>query len=55
MTLEQALLNNESAETLEEARQIIEEMRDAIMEGEDPEEILGDYGLEPDYVFDILC
>ncbi len=54
MNLEQALVNNESAETIEEARQIIAEMRDAVLEGEDPEELLWDYGLEPDYVFDIL-
>jgi hypothetical protein len=54
MNLEQALISNGSAETIEEARQIIAKMRNALLRGEDPEELLGFYGLEPDYVFDIL-
>jgi hypothetical protein len=54
MELAEALVRNESAENLKEAFQIIAEMRDAVLDGEDPEELLADYGLEPDYVFDIL-
>jgi len=54
MTLEQALVNNESAETRGEAREIIAEMRERVSDGEDPEDVLHEYGLEPDYVFDIL-
>jgi uncharacterized protein (DUF433 family) len=29
-------------------------MREAVMNGADPEDLLYDYGLEPDYIFDIL-
>jgi hypothetical protein len=38
----------------EEANDIIVEMRSRVEDGEDPEEILFDEGLEPDYVFDLL-
>lgn len=38
----------------EEAEQIISDMREAILSGEDPEELLHDEGLEPDYIFDLL-
>lgn len=37
-----------------EADDIISEMQEQVWEGEDPEELLYDIGLEPDYVFDIL-
>lgn len=30
------------------------EMRDRVLNGEDPEEVLYDFGLEPDYVFDLI-
>ncbi len=33
----------------------ISEARQAILDGEDPEEVLADYfGLEPDYMFDLI-
>jgi len=54
MILIKALINNESAESIEEAREIIAEMRERVADGEDPEDVLHEYGLEPDYVFDIL-
>ncbi len=38
----------------EEADERIQEMRELVAEGEDPEEVLYDEGLEPDYIFDIL-
>ena len=38
----------------EEATKRIEEMKEKVAKGEDPEDILYDEGLEPDYVFDIL-
>lgn len=40
----------------EEAAEGIAEARDAVLlDGEDPEEVLADwFGLEPDYVFDLL-
>lgn len=38
-----------------EAQELIEEAMDRVDAGEDPEEILyEDFGLEPDYVFDII-
>ena len=38
----------------EEAREIAEEMADRVRLGEDPEQVLHDCGLEPDYVFDLI-
>lgn len=39
----------------EEADETIEEMREMVLAGDDPEEVLRDMvGLEPDYMFDIL-
>jgi hypothetical protein len=41
--------------TSEEADAMIEEAKAQVLEGEDPEEVLmNDFGLEPDYVFDLL-
>jgi polyhydroxyalkanoate synthesis regulator phasin len=40
--------------TKEEAEACVEEMRADVESGSDPEELLYDYGLEPDYVFDLL-
>ena len=37
-----------------EADELIKESRTAVLNGEDPEEVLYDLGLEPDYVFDLL-
>ncbi len=37
-----------------EAKAYVEEMRKRVLEGEDPEEVLYDEGLEPDYVFDLI-
>ena len=47
-----ALINQDYSEA--EAIEIISEMRERLYEGEDPEEILYEYGLEPDYIFDIM-
>lgn len=33
---------------------LIQDMRDMVGEGADPEELLHDEGFEPDYIFDIL-
>lgn len=49
-----ALINSEQAENRKEAEEIIAEMKARVLDGEDPEEVLYDFGLEPDYVFDIL-
>jgi hypothetical protein len=40
--------------TEEEVDELIEEMRDRVADGEDPEDVLYDEGIEPDFVFDIL-
>ena len=40
--------------TADEAREQVEEMHQDILNGADPEELLYDIGLEPDYIFDIL-
>lgn len=52
--LKQVLINRDSL-TSTEADLLIEEARLRVAEGEDPEEILfEEFGLEPDYVFDLL-
>ena len=39
-----------------EALNLIDEARELVMCGEDPEELLfNEFGLEPDYIFDLLC
>lgn len=38
----------------EDALNLIAEMRERVLDGEDPEEVLFEEGLEPDYVFDLL-
>ena len=35
-------------------KEIAEEMAHLVRLGEDPEQVLHDYGLEPDYVFDLI-
>jgi hypothetical protein len=37
-----------------DAEALIKEMRKRVENGEDPEQVLYEEGLEPDYVFDIL-
>ena len=40
--------------TYKQASDEMAEMKGRVREGEDPEEILHEIGLEPDYVFDLL-
>lgn len=40
--------------TDEEAEEMIMEMKQRMYEGENPEELLFDEGLEPDYIFDLI-
>lgn len=40
--------------TEQEAKNLVEEMRERVYEGENPEDVLYDEGLEPDYIFDII-
>ena len=49
------LIMRRDALTSEEADELIEEAKERVADGEDPEEILHeDFGLEPDYIFDLL-
>jgi hypothetical protein len=46
---------NRDGLTSDEANAMIAEAKERVLEGEDPEEILySDFGLEPDYLFDLL-
>ena len=40
--------------TEEEAKEVVAEARLLIADGENPEEVLYDLGLEPDYIFDLI-
>lgn len=50
----QTILMRRDGMTRDEARDAINEMRQRVMDGEDPEELLHEIGLEPDYIWDIL-
>ena len=52
MTLIEAL-KNQGYDT-EEIKNIMEDMAEGVNAGIDPEDCLMDYGLEPDYVMDLL-
>lgn len=41
--------------TKAEAKELVDEAKEAVYNGEDPEEILLEwFGLEPDYIFDLI-
>jgi len=40
--------------SVEAAKSVLKGMIEEVNEGEDPEEVLFDYGLEPDYVIDLV-
>jgi hypothetical protein len=40
--------------TSSEADEFIKELRERVLDGEDPEEVLYEIGLEPDYIFDLI-
>ena len=53
-SLKQVIMRRDGLSS-QEADELIESAREQILEGEDPEEvILNDFGLEPDYIFDLL-
>jgi hypothetical protein len=52
MTLLEALVNQ--GHDVADAQELIRDMKRAVAEGEDPEELLHAEGLEPDYVMDLL-
>ena len=54
MTLLKAIMEGHDL-TREEAREMIEDMRSRVLEeNEDPEEVLHEEGLEPDYIHDLI-
>jgi hypothetical protein len=48
-----AIMSREDC-TLEEAEEMVREMRVEVQLGGDPEEVLFDWGFEPDYFMDII-
>ncbi len=53
-TLKEVLISRDEMSP-EEADKAITEAKERVYEGEDPEEILlEEFGLEPDYIFDLL-
>lgn len=52
MTLREALIG--TGMSLEDVQGAIDCMTTDILEGADPEDVLEEYGLEPDYVLDLL-
>jgi len=40
--------------SLKEAEEYLSELQDRVAEGDNPEELLYDEGLEPDYIFDLI-
>ena len=54
MTEVENILINRDGNTPDEAFEILEEMRERVLEGENPEELLYEIGLEPDYIFDLF-
>lgn len=54
MTLIKALMEGHDLSSAE-ARELIEEMRKRVHDdNEDPEEVLYEEGLEPDYIYDLI-
>ena len=52
-TVKEILIDRDGM-TAEEADEEIRDMKRQVLNGENPEEILYDIGLEPDYIFDIM-
>lgn len=53
-TLKQVLMRRDDM-SAQEADDAIAEARERVLEGEDPEEVLmEEFGLEPDYILDLL-
>lgn len=55
MTAIEQILMNRDGMSRDEAREALEDARAMVMDGADPEEVLyEEFGLEPDYVFDLI-
>lgn len=48
------VLMNRDGITRQEAEEMRRDMQERMAEGEDPEELLYEVGLEPDYIMDIM-
>jgi nucleoid DNA-binding protein len=53
MKLLDAIMSREEC-TKEEAQEIVDEMNAEIADGENAEDVLREYGFEPDYIFDLI-
>lgn len=51
--LESVLMKRDEL-SLSEAKELINDMREEIESGEDAEDVLYSYGIEMDYIFDVL-
>lgn len=53
-TIQQILMRRDGM-SREDANELIHELRQRVLEGEDPEELLHDeLGLEPDYIWELI-
>ena len=53
-TITQILMRRDGM-SREDARELVQELRQRVLEGEDPEELLHDeLGLEPDYIWELI-
>lgn len=53
MTLLEAIMNRDQC-SVEEAQELIDYLKEQVLEGEDPEEVLYNEGFEPDYIFELI-
>jgi len=53
MKLKEALIIGQDMSATE-AEEAIKEMQEQVLEGENPDDVLHDMGLEPDYIFEII-
>ena len=54
MELIDVMISSGAVNDEQEALQLLRELRQEVLEGADPEELLHDLGFEPEYVFDLL-
>jgi hypothetical protein len=52
-SLKEVLMQRDNM-TADEADELINDCKERVFGGEDPEEVLYELGIEPDYIFDIL-
>jgi hypothetical protein len=52
-TIERILVTRDELSS-QEAKEVLTELRERFNEGEDPDELLYEIGLEPDYLFELI-